>query len=171
MGKLLFPLLAVVLFACNNFGKTDDASGKSHPIDRPLYKMRYADGWTIDSSDEDFDMDSYFTLDSKSGNGFISMFVFNTGIDAKDAVQKQIDAHLSKTMKGGQVSKFQIWGNYKGEGANINGKLMGAFKGNINIFSFSTDTTGFIAVYQILDSEKEKDLPGVEQIKSSFKLK
>ena len=48
---------------------------------------------------------------------------------------------------------------------------MGSFKGNINIFSYSTDSTGFIAVYQLMDSEAEKDKPGVDLIKSSFHLK
>lgn len=172
MRYLLIPITLCFLFACNLSAKKEgQGSAKQIKLDRSLYKMNYAGDWSVDSSDKDFDWDSYFTLDSRSGSGFISIFVFNTGIDAKDAVDQQIKAHLAKTMKDGRVTLFDKWGEYKGQGANIKGKLMGSFKGDINIFSYSTDTTGFIAVYQILESESEKDQPGIELIKSSFHLK
>lgn len=172
MRILSLPLLLVLLIACNlSPNKKEAPTAKPVQLDRPLYKMSYAGDWSVDSSDKDFDWDSYFTLDTRSGSGFISVFVFNTGIDAKDAVDQQIKAHLEKTMKDGKVTHFDKWGSYKGEGANIQGKLMGSFKGNINIFSYSTDSTGFIAVYQLMDSEAEKDKPGVDLIKASFHLK
>ena len=172
MRYFLIPIALCFLISCDlPTKKQGQSAAKQIKLDRPLYKMSYAGDWSVDSSDQDFDWDSYFTLDSKSGSGFISIFVFNTGIDAKDAVDQQIKAHLAKTMKDGQVTLFEKWGEYKGQGANIKGKLMGSFKGNINIFSYSTDTTGFIAVYQVLDSETEKDIPGIDLIQSSFHLK
>lgn len=172
MRILFFSLLTLAMFSCNlNDRKASPASSKKITLDRELYKMSYAGDWSVDSSDKDFDWDSYFTLDSRSGSGFISIFVFNTGIDARDAVDQQIKAHLAKTMKDGKVTSFNNWGNYKGEGANIKGKLMGSFKGNINIFSYSSDTSSFLAVYQLLDSDAEKDQPGIDLIKSSFHLK
>ncbi len=172
MRSITFSLFVIFLIACNlNPKKADKVSAKPIKLDRTHYKMNYAGDWKVDSSDKDFDWDSYFTLDSKSASGFISMFIFDTGIDVKNAVDQQIKAHLEKTMKDGSVTLFENWGNYKGKGANIKGELMGSFKGNINIFSYSTDSSGFIAVYQIMDSNSETDLPGIDLIKSSFHLK
>lgn len=172
MRFLFLPSMLCLLMACNlNSKKAESSNAKPIKLDRPLYNMSYAGDWKVDSSDQDFSWDSYFTLDSRSGSGFISMFVFNTGIDAKDAVDQQIKAHLEKTMKDGKVTRFENWGSYKGEGANIKGKLMGTFNGNINIFSYTTDSNSFIAVYQVMDSDWEKDQAGIDLIKSSFHLK
>jgi hypothetical protein len=138
-------------------------------LDRPHYQMKYYSDWTIDSTDKDFDLDSYFTLNTASGSGFISFFIFNRIIDEKEHLDAQIKTH-NKLMKDGNVSLFETWGKYKGHGATIDGKFSGAFKGEVKIFVHSCDSCSFLVAYQFFNRDKERDLPGFNLIETTFKI-
>jgi len=140
-------------------------------LNRPTYQMKYYSDWRIDSTDTDFDIDNYFTFDTPSGNGTLSFFVFNVAINEQENLDAQIKVHLEKVIKNGTVTKFDTWGKYKGHGAKITGKILGTFKGEVKIFVHSDDKYSFLIAYQIYDSDKQKDLPGLKLIESTFKTK
>lgn len=140
-------------------------------IVREGYTLSYASSMTIDSTDEDFDLDSYFTLNTTSDNGTINFFIFNIGVDENEAVAAQLKAFQENVMKGGTVTRFTSWGNYKGQGAVITGKLMGLFKGEVRIFAHTEKEKAFLMVYQVFDEDKAKDLPGLQLIEKTFKMK
>jgi hypothetical protein len=140
-------------------------------LDRPHYQMNYYSDWSIDSTDKDFDLDSYFSLNTASGSGTISFFIYNTTVDEKKHLDAQIKAHLDKIMKDGNVSLFETWGKYKGHGAIIDGKISGTMRGEVTIFVHSCDTFSFLVAYQLFKSDKERDLPGFHLIEKTFKMK
>jgi hypothetical protein len=140
-------------------------------IERPAYILQHYASMTIDSSDEDFDFDSYFTLNTTSDNGTVNFFIFEGAIDSKDAVQKQIDAFLSHVVTNEKVTKYTNWGSYKGQGAIIKGTLMKMLDGEVKIFAYAGEKYSFLVVSQILEEDREKDTPGLKLIESTFKLK
>ena len=140
-------------------------------IERPAYIVQHYASMTVDSSDEDFDFDSYFTLNTTSENGTINFFIFEGEIDIKDAVQKQIDAFLSSMITDEEVTKYTNWGSYKGAGAIITGTLMEIALGEVKIFAYSGKKYSFLVVSQILEGDRAKDLPGLKLIESTFKLR
>jgi hypothetical protein len=165
----VWVVLMLGIYSCAE--KSKKTTSEEITLDRPGYTMKYPANWKVDSSDEDFDYDSYFTLDTHSDNGFISIFIFNDSISTDVHVEEQIKAHLKQTIKNGAVTRYTSWGNYTGTGARIRGKLMGVFKGEVNVFAYSTDSSGFLALYQLFDSDRKLDESGFELIKSSFRLK
>ncbi len=174
-------ILSAFLIGCNS-----PADRKTEPVNIPdqktivhkkfhvvrdNYSFDHYSNWQMDSSDVDFDIDSFFTLNGPVENGFITFFVFNAATDEKNNVDAQVAAHLKKTMKNATVTYFDKWGRYTGHGAIMKGKLLGVFKSQIRIFSFSTPNSSFIMIAEYEDSESELVLPGLELIETTFKLK
>jgi hypothetical protein len=137
---------------------------KSAEMDRSGYNFMFDSEWKIDSSDADYDLDSYYSLDSKSGNGFITFAFFNAATNPEENVAEQIKAHLQTSMKNGQVTRFETWGKFKGKGAIISGKILGIYKGEIKVFSYTEKERSFLIVSQIMES-------GLLLIEKSFLLK
>jgi hypothetical protein len=140
-------------------------------LKRQSYKMEYPFSWKIDSSDHDYDIDNYFTLDSPSDGCFATFMFFNTNIDEKEHLDEQVKEHLKGTIKNGIVSYFDKWGEYKGHGAIIKGKLLGVFKGELKLFVHSSDSSSFLIFSQLNDEDKLKDEDGLKLIEASFRLK
>ncbi len=134
-------------------------------------QMKYDAKMKVDSSDADFDFDSYFTFNTPSDNGFVSFFIFNVKIDEEQAVKDQVAAMSKEVMKEPTVTKLETWGKYKGHGAVMKGKLMGLMKGEIRIFAYGTDDRSILVVYQVYESDKPLDLPGLELMEKTFTLK
>lgn len=98
MKKIFLPILTLLtLISCD-----DETSKKStdtvtsaeqkapivqdgNKIDRPAYSLTYPDNWKIDSSDADFNYDSFFSIDGDN-ESFISVFILNNSLDPAEAV-------------------------------------------------------------------------------------
>ncbi|HEV7232214.1 MAG TPA: hypothetical protein VGO45_12835 [Bacteroidia bacterium] len=172
----LLLLISFFTLACNSSQPPADkavspVAEKEVVLERPHYKMNYYTSWTIDSTDTDYDIDSFFSLNTASNNGTICFFIFNEAVDEQTHLDAQIQAHLEKVIKHGEVTKFDSWGKYKGHGALIRGKILGALKGEVCIFVHSGDSCSFLNVSQYYNSDRETDLPGLKLIEKSFTLK
>lgn len=173
MKKLLVLFYFFVQFGCNLSTITDKSLSKRKLkiLESQSYQLKHYSDWTIDSNDVDFDIDSYFILNSPSGSGSISFFILNTAVDEQHWLDEQVKNHLEKLIKNGTVSNFETWGNYRGHGATITGKSLGLFKAEAKIFVHSEDSSSFLIVNQILNNDRKQDLPGLKLIESTFKLK
>jgi len=120
---------------------------KDNIINRPAYMLHYDASWNIDSSDSDFNFDSYFSIDTRSNNGAVSFFIFDTPTDPAEHVKAQVKAHLAKVMKNGSVTYFEKWGSFSGKGALIKGKLLGNFSGKIPLVSYSNNNFTFFNIH------------------------
>ncbi|HYM94835.1 MAG TPA: DUF4339 domain-containing protein [Chitinophagaceae bacterium] len=140
-------------------------------ISRPAYELNYPSGWIPDTEDKDFDLDGYFAIDGPVEDATSIFFIYNVPIDEKTHIATQVKIHLERVIKNGDVSYFDNWGNFKGHGAIIKGKMMGVFKGETKIFCHSGKNCSFVSFMQYLDSDREIVLPGFQLIESSFRLK
>ena len=171
--------LSIIIFSSCNYNSPSESQNlqtrtkpsvlKKYYLKRPNYKLEYYSNWKIDSADIDFDIDTYFTLNSSDESSII-FFIFNTEVDAKEYVDKQVKAHLEKIVKGGKVTYFTDWGRYKGYGANINGKFLGIYNGEIKFFCNSTDSNSFLMISQLFESDRAKDESCLKLIETSFKI-
>jgi hypothetical protein len=175
MKKTFFIFVTLIgMFSCNSLVEREEASHvliDTVTISRAVYELKYLSNWKIDTADKDFDIDSYFSIDAPVEDGTSMFFLFNTPINEEEQISAQVKAHLEKAMKNGIVSYFDHWGNFRGHGALLKGKIMGIWKGEVTIFCHSGDSTSFLAVCQYLDNDTLKVLPGFRLIESSFKLR
>ncbi|MGG9972191.1 hypothetical protein ACQ33O_10390 [Ferruginibacter sp. SUN002] len=181
MKKFIVLIIIPFLFSCS-INSNEDKNKEENKIEKPIvvkkrflarpnYKMEYPDNWTIDSTDSDYDIDTYFSLNSPSNGAFASFMFINTKVDEQEHLDLHIKEQLKVTMKNGTVSYFEKWGDYIGHGATIRGKLLGIFKGDLKIFVHSNDTSSFLILSQLSDEDKLKDEEGLKLIESSFRTK
>lgn len=181
MKDILITILLISIISCaSNSEKKESVEFinvkkglilKKKFLDRPTYKLEYPYKWYIDSTDSDFDIDTYFSLDSPTEGAFTKFIFFNTTIDEKEHLSEQIKEHLKVTIKKGTVTYFDNWGKYNGHGASIKGKFLGVFKGELKLFIHSTDSSSFLIFSQLLDDDKSSDEEGLRIIESSFQFK
>lgn len=138
---------------------------------KPNFQLERYANWTIDSSDKSFEPDNYLDLNSASDNGFAMFFLFETQIDEKEHIDDQVKAYIDKLVKKPKVSYFDKWGAYRGQGAKIEGILMGLMKGEIKIFAHATDSLSFLTISMLYLEDRPVDEPGLELIESTFRLK
>jgi hypothetical protein len=181
MKTILILLISISIISCssnsNNKGG-EEISGikeevltKKKFLNRPAYNVSYPYNWYIDSTDSDFDIDSYFSLDSPTEGCFAEFLFFNTSMNEKELLDEQIKEHLKVSIKNGTVTYFNKWGEYSGQGASIKGKMVGIFKGELKLFVHSTDSSTFFIFSQLLDDDRLKDESGLRLIENSFKVK
>lgn len=183
MKKLLIPVsILLIMTSCGDEASqqsttTSSSTEQSAPdvqegnkIERPAYSLTYPSDWKIDSSDEDFSYDSYFTIDGV-GESFISFFILSNAIDPAAAVEEQVKTFSNGVVTNPEVTTFTKWGNIDGNGKLLKGKLGGALSGEVKIFATAKGEKTFLMVEQYFDSDIEKDKPGYDMIENSFTIK
>jgi hypothetical protein len=172
----MLTIVCIMCISCNSVldkkpKHLKAATGEKILLDRPGYTLAYPAGWTIDSSSKIYDIDGHFTLHSPIESGLITFFIFNVQKDEEETLNRHIKAQLAASMKDGTVSYFNRWGNYKGHGARITGRLEGLYKSELEIFVYGSKDQSFLIVSVCGNGYREELLPGLQLVASSFKLK
>jgi len=145
---------------------------KMNLIDREKFSLEYPASWTIDTKDEDYDPDAMFSIDSPDDGSLIMFFYIDSEMDPDMVLDEQEKAMTKAAMKKpSSVTAFSLWGNYSGKGRTIKGKLLGIFKGQINLFVCNENEATFLVLEQYYDKEAEAIEPILNQIASSFQFK
>lgn len=141
-------------------------------IDRDSFSLKYPDTWTIDTKDEDYDPDALFSLDASAEGATIMFMIFDVVIDVEEMLKAQEEA-LTKDVikKPSSITPINSWGNYKGKGILIQGKILGVFKGRVKIFIYTDDHKSMLVMEQLYDSDIPVTGKEIEQIAKSFKFK
>ncbi len=116
---------------------------------------------------DDYDPDSYFSIDSPSSN-YCLVFVYQVEIDTQVAVEEQLE-HYRKLYSSAVETSFQRWGAYQGQGVELTGKLFGT-PGGVRVFSHSGEDHGFTIVECFDKSTLSMTRPGFRLIEGSFKI-
>ena len=137
-------------------------------VNRPRFRLDYPGNWKLDTSDEDFDPDTYFSFDSP-GNSYVRFIVSPGESDPKVNVDEQHQAFLeymptmtTKTLSG--------YGQYGGEGLAMSGRFFG-LKTTVNAYSFQHEGLTFIVVEQYTDEDFKMVSPGFSLIEKSLRIK
>jgi hypothetical protein len=166
--KKIIVLLSVLLFVA-----TTSYCQTIKTIDRDSFSLIYPDSWTIDKTDEDYDPDALFSLDASKADGASMMFmIFSLPLDADEMLNEQVKTMTKALVKNPtSITDFDTWGNLKGKGKIIKGKLMGIFKGHIKLFMYTDDSKSMLVMEQLYDADVEKVAADFLSIANSFKFK
>ena len=163
----------VVLFSVLLFIATTSYSQTLKTINRDSFSLKYPDTWAIDKTDEDYDPDALFSLDSEKEEGASVMFmIFSLPLDADDMLNEQVKSMTKALVKNPtSITDFDTWGNLKGKGKIIKGKLMGIFKGQIRLFMYTDESKSMLVMEQFYDADAEKVAANFVSIANSFKFR
>lgn len=141
-------------------------------IDRDSFSLKYPSTWSIDTKDEDYDPDALFSLDAPAEGATILFMIFDSVIDTDDMLKAQEEAMTKEVIKKpSSITNFYNWGNYKGKGILIKGKILGVLKGQVKVFIYTDDHKSMLVMEQIYDSDMLVTGAEFEQIAKSFKFK
>lgn len=174
----------MLMIACNdqpekkNRPGEENVTGRKHTrekmnlINREKFSLEYPASWTIDTQDEDYDPDAMFSIDSPDDGSLIMFFYIDAEIDPDMMLDEQEKAMTKAAMKRpSSVTTFNSWGNYSGKGRTLKGKLLGIFKGQINLFVCNENKATLVVLEQYYDKEAETLVPVFNKIASSFRFK
>lgn len=141
-------------------------------IDRDSFSVKYPSTWSIDTKDEDYDPDALFSLDAPAEGATMMFMIFDSVIDTDDMLKAQEEAMTKEVIKKPtSITKFDSWGNYKGKGILIKGKILGVLKGQVKIFIYTDEHKSMLVMEQIYDSDLPVTGKEFEQIAMLFKFK
>jgi hypothetical protein len=175
--RTLLVALGMLVVGCASFveglAETEERADvrSTRPIVRERFHLEYPGNWTIDETDEDYDPDHLFSIDSP-GSCSISVIVFDAAISAKTSLDAQVEAFVPRLVKHPVQTPFARWGAYDGEGVTLAGKLLGVMPGRIRIFAHESQREDLTLT--IVEFCYDEDLPlvqpGFELIERTFAL-
>jgi hypothetical protein len=158
----------------NFFGRVlqDEASAdEKHPqsLRRPAFELQYPGNWQIKTTDDDYDPDHLFSIESP-GQSFEMFIVADGELDPQVSLDAQVSAQTSKVMHDAVQKPFTHWGSHDGVGVLLTGKHLGIAAGSIRIFSFRAGDRTFTLVESTYDDDRAKVAPGFALIERTFKV-
>ncbi len=166
MQKMIRLTLALLLFTIAAGAQT------MKTIDRDSFSLKYPSTWAIDTKDEDYDPDALFSLDAPAEGATIMFMIFDAVIDVDDMLKAQQEAMTKEVIKKpSSITNFYQWGNYKGKGILIKGKILGVLKGQVKVFIYTDDNKSMLVMEQIYDEDMVVTGAEFEQIAKSFRFK
>ena len=136
-------------------------------LKRPAFELKYPENWSVDTKDEDYDPDHFFSVEGSEG-GSVMFFFFNVSSDPAKKVESQVTLLRARMMKDAVRSGFTRWGRYEGCGALLKGRIMGVFKGQVRVFPSSEGSRSLMVVEQALEKDWARVTPGLKMIEDSF---
>lgn len=165
---------AVMLAAWLALARAADAPADADikTIDRTNFILKYPVAWSEGTSESDYKPESYFTI--KSPNKQETYVQFSISDKAEDA-QKLVDS-LKADLDGPAIttlstSKITEWGNHKGKGVYLKGKILDVAPGGIKIFVFNSENHNVLVLEYYFSSELKNLQADLDYISNNFTLK
>lgn len=150
--------------------KDEEKANTTSPVTlkRAHFLLRYPRNWKIDKEDKDYDPDHMFSIDSP-GNSYVMFIMGPAETDPEQNIQQHLTA-FKKIFGETDISRFERYGDYRGKGITMQGKILG-ISTKVRIFSCYVNdrTTIIVEQYPIDDSALVSD--GLKLIESSFQLR
>ena len=163
-GTLLIAVALLIAAVINAQAKS------ANVIERDSFLLKYPADWKIDTQDEDYDPDAFFSLESPDDN-LVMFMIFNVPVDKDELLKAQLEAFSSQLIKKPEITEFNKWGDFYGMGKILKGKILGVFKGVVRIFVYETPYKTMLVVEQYYDKDHEKLKKDYDLISTSFSFK
>ncbi|MBC2593579.1 hypothetical protein H5P28_04820 [Ruficoccus amylovorans] len=142
-------------------------------LDRPGFSLTYPADWTVATQQEDFDADRLFTIEVANADSYITIKIFvpDADTDADDimfSILTTLDGPMIETYSR---DSFEQWGNFKGQGRHLKGKIAGFLPGGARIFVSTDGPKGILVTELYYSDDLDKAMPGFDLIRKSFVFK
>lgn len=158
-------------FVANAF-RSERTAAVDNPIavERPAFRFQHAGNWKVDVGASDYDPDHSFSVDTP-GQSFMLFEIADAQLTPRSVLEQHVEAQTSKVMKSATRTSFTKWGAHEGEGAVLEGKLLGLTPGSIRIFCFRSHERTFTVIEQTYDEDRAQAGPGFALVERTFQLK
>ena len=132
------------------------------------FSFKYPGNWKIDTTDPDYDPDTYFSIDAPAqGTVIVQFFVPQITPQAgADAIAEK----MKKLLLNRTETPFETWGKQKGYGINLRGFLVVGIA-SIRVFGMGNAHATVVIIEMRYDEDERINRPGYDLIAESFKWK
>lgn len=143
---------------------------KTNTLSREGFILQYPSNWTVDRSDDSYDPDHYFSIESAGGSVIVFVIV-DASTTPEENVESIVAEYVPNLMKNAVRTAFTTWGKYSGAGVHLKGRLFFVPGANIRVFSHSSAFKSFTIIESFYDEDVLQVCPGFELIASTFELR
>jgi hypothetical protein len=148
------------------------AASEFKVIDRTNFACKYPTAWKEATDDPDYKAESHFTLNGPDKKqSYISFDIVDKVSDPTKLLASTIESLDGYAITALDKTKIEEWGQFKGAGMHLKGKILGAYPGGIKVFIFNSDHHN-IMVIEYYWAEELKDLTAdIDYIQNNFTMK
>ena len=168
---LSVSLAALAWLASARAADAPDAS-EFKTIDRTNFICKYPTAWSEAVKDPDYKPESYFNINAPGDkNSYVQFSIVDKAEDTNALLASTVKSLDGYAINALTKTKLEEWGNYKGSGLHLKGKILDTYPGGIKIFIFNSDHHN-IMVVELYWSQELKDLQAdLEFISKNFSMK
>jgi len=150
----------------------DAPAGESKTIDRGNFTLKYPTAWAEDTSAPDYKADSNFTIKSPDPkNTYVQFNIVDKSEDPDKVLKATMVSLDGPAITALSKDKITEWGQFKGSGMHLKGKILDSIPGGIKVFIFNSDHHNVLVV-EYYFSEELKDLQAdLDYISQNFAMK
>jgi len=150
----------------------DSAAGGFTLIDRTNFTLKYPLAWKEATDDPDYKAESHFTINGPDKmNSYVSFDIVDKTEDTTKLLASTIESLDGYAINALTKTKLEEWGQFKGTGMHLKGKILDAYPGGIKVFIFNSDHHN-IMVIEYYWAQELKDLQAdIDYIQNNFTMK
>jgi hypothetical protein len=170
-----FPVQFVLLAALAwlpTVHAADAPAGDFKTIDRPNFSLKFPKAWVEDTTAPDYKADSNFTIKSPDPkNTYVQFNIVDKSEDPDKVLKATLVSLDGPAITALSKDKITEWGQFKGSGMHLKGKILDSIPGGIKVFIFNSDHHNVLVV-EYYFSEELKDLQAdLDYISQNFVMK
>jgi hypothetical protein len=148
------------------------AAAEFKVIDRTNFTLKYPTAWKEATDDPDYKAESNFSINGPDKTqSYISFNIVDRTQDTLALLASTIVSLDGTAINALTKTKIDEWGQFKGTGMHLKGKILGTYPGGIKVFIFNSDHHN-IMVIEYYFSEELKDLQAdLDYIQNNFTMK
>jgi len=150
--------------------KYPEPSFERTDIDRPTFALSYPSSWTEDKAAASYNANTNFTLISPK-NSYVQFSIMGPADDPARLVSDMVKRLDGPTITSLSKTRLDEWGNHKGTGYHLKGKIFGSYPGGIKIFAFTYGKHNVLVTEFYFSDELKDVLADFEYISRNFTMK
>jgi hypothetical protein len=140
-------------------------------IDRKTYSLSLPKGWTEDTKDDMYEPDSFVFFENAESCLFtVIIGTKSAGATAATMLNGQKES-WKKRVTDAKWTDITEWSHYKGNGAEVEGKIQGIIRVRARLFAFETERYVCVITEYATVGDWKKFESDFNHIRQSFKLK
>jgi hypothetical protein len=141
-------------------------------IDRKNFSLKYPTSWKEATDDPDYNAESHFTIDGPDKkNSYVSFDIVDKTQDPVKLLSSTITSLDGSAVNATAKTKIETWGQFKGTGLDLQGKLLDTYPGGIKVFIFNSDHHNIMVTEWYWTDELKTLQTDIDYIQQNFVMK
>jgi len=172
--RRIAPTWLLVSFAWLALAHAADAPDASEfkTVDRATFTYKYPSAWHEGTEEADYKADTDFTIKSPDKKQtYVQFSIADKAADPQkllDSFRADLDGPAITTLSS---SKLTEWGDHKGTGVSLKGKILDVAPGGIKLFVFNSDSHNVLVIEYYFSSELGDLQADLDFISKNFTMK